>query len=128
MTRNPVGAGRAPANPPGLRVLVVEDCQESTRLVTRFLTAWGFKTETARNGTDALLLAEQFGPHAVLVDIGLPGLDGLHVAREIRKSAKDVLLVALTGRSEPEDIQSSKEAGFDHHLVKPVDFATLQLL
>jgi DNA-binding response OmpR family regulator len=64
----------------------------------------------------------------VLIDIGRPGIDGLRVASELRKSRKDVLLIAVTGRPQEADRRRSRKAGFDLHLVKPVDFDELRLL
>jgi DNA-binding response OmpR family regulator len=117
---------RNPENNGGwLRVLIVEDDPDSVLPLTRVLKQSGCVVQTTRNGTEALTVAEAFAPHAVLIDIGLPGLDGLHVARELRKRDRNAFLVAITGRSEPEDILSSKAAGFDHHFVKPFDCAAL---
>jgi len=108
-----------------LRVLVVEDLPDSVLLLTRMLEQSGCVVQTTRNGTEALTVANSFAPDAALIDIGLPGLDGLHVARELRKLDENTLLVAITGRSEPKDILNSKEAGFDHHLTKPLDCGKL---
>jgi CheY-like chemotaxis protein len=111
-----------------LRVLVVEDSEESAQMAARLLRTAGHDVQTAHNGTEALVVAETFHPRVVLLDIGLPGLDGLHVARQLRRARPDVLLVAATGRSGPEAVRSSKEAGFDHHIVKPLDFGKLMEL
>ncbi|MBV8900302.1 MAG: response regulator, partial [Verrucomicrobia bacterium] len=73
-------------------------------------------------------LASKFKPHIALVDIGLPGMDGYEAARELRKrpETKDVTLIAMTGWGQEEDRRKSKEAGFEKHLVKPVDPAALE--
>jgi two-component system CheB/CheR fusion protein len=85
--------------------------------------------ETTRNGTEALVVAVQFRPHAVLIDVGLPGLDGLYVARQLRSAyAERLLIIAATGRSSPEDRRMSREAGCDYHLVKPLDFQVVHRL
>ncbi len=105
-----------------LRVLVVEDHVESAVIAVRLLAVAGHDIQTARNGTEALVVAEFFQPHVVLLDIGLPGLDGLHVARQLRKVRQDVLLIATTGRSGPDALRASQEAGCTYHLVKPLDF------
>ena len=114
-----------PRGDDSLRVLVVEDRPDSVLLLTRVLERSGCVVQTTRNGTEALMVANSFAPDAALIDIGLPGLDGLHVARELRKQDRKTLLVAITGRSEPNDILNSKAAGFDHHLTKPVDCGKL---
>jgi DNA-binding response OmpR family regulator len=101
------------------------DDPDSVLLLTLVLKQSGCVVQTTRNGTDALTVAETFAPHAVSIDIGLPGLDGLHVARELRKRDGKTLLIAITGRSEPKDLHNSKAAGFDPHFVKPLDCAAL---
>jgi CheY-like chemotaxis protein len=87
----------------------------------------GHETYTAREGKGALELAERVRPDAVLLDIGLPGLNGYDVCRRIRTEpwGKDLMLVALTGWGQDEDRRRSKEAGFDAHMVKPVDAEVL---
>jgi len=112
-------------NSPAVRVLVVEDSEESARIAAKLLETAGYVVQTARNGTEGLVVAETFHPQVVLIDIGLPGLDGLHVARELRKVRHDALLIATTGRCGPEAQRASAEAGFDYHLVKPLDFDKL---
>ncbi|WP_203545343.1 response regulator [Candidatus Laterigemmans baculatus] len=88
------------------------------------------EVETAHDGPSTLEKAEEFKPNLVLLDIGLPRMDGLAVATELRKRAHfaDTLLAALTGFGQEEDRQRSKEAGFDEHLIKPVDVDTLRQL
>jgi CheY-like chemotaxis protein len=94
------------------------------------LEASGHKVHLVHDGFAALEGVLSFRPHVVLLDLGLPGLDGYEVARYLRKlpELKETLLVALTGYGQPEIRQLAKEAGFDEHLVKPVDFQTLNTL
>jgi CheY-like chemotaxis protein len=90
----------------------------------------GHKTAIARDGLQAVELAETFRPDLILLDIGLPELTGHEVARSNRSQpwGQSTALIALTGWNQEEDRRRSREAGFDHHLVKPVDSATLQTL
>ena len=97
-------------------------------LLALALQRQGHDVQTARNGTEALTVAATYRPHAVLIDIGLPGLDGHYVTKELRKSQSEVLIIAITGRSAPEDFQRSREAGCDHHLVKPLNIAEIVAL
>jgi CheY-like chemotaxis protein len=87
------------------------------------LAAWGHEVRVASDGPSALELAASFRPEAVLLDIGLPGMDGYEVARRLRRqeSIDGALLVALTGYGRPEDRNRAAEAGFNQHLVKPAD-------
>jgi CheY-like chemotaxis protein len=97
-------------------------------MLTAALRGMGAKIEAVRNGTEAITVARTFQPQMVLIDIGLPGLDGYYVARELRKMIRSLLIVAVTGRNAPEDFKRSQEAGCDHHLVKPVNIEHLILL
>jgi signal transduction histidine kinase/CheY-like chemotaxis protein len=114
------------------RVLVIEDNHDIRDSITMLLNLWGHQASIARDGTEgvARALAEQ--PDVALVDIGLPGLDGYEVARRIRDSgsawSSEVTLIALTGYGQASDIDRAREAGFDQHLLKPVDPAQLELL
>ena len=116
----------APA--PGLRVLVVDDNQDAADTLAAILDIYGHQTMLATDGASALALAPQFQPQAVCLDIGLPGMDGYQVARALRdiEGLADVFLIALTGWGTEQDRQRSQQAGFDHHLTKPVDFAVLK--
>ena len=107
------------------RVLIVEDNADASKTLAVALERDGHAVETTRNGTEALAVAADYRPHIVLIDIGLPGLDGFQVTKQLRQSLRQVLIVAVTGRSSPEDIQRSLDAGCDHHLVKPIDFKTI---
>jgi CheY-like chemotaxis protein len=107
---------------------VVDDNLDAASSLARFLSGLhGQVVEVAPDGPAALELAESFGPEVVLLDIGLPGMDGHEVARRLRghPDHRHALLVALTGWGQDQDRRRSREAGFDHHLVKPVDLDAL---
>jgi PAS domain S-box-containing protein len=107
-----------------LRVLVVDDNLDSANSLGLLLEATGQRVQLAHDGPTAIEAALVFQPQVVLLDIGLPGLDGYEVARRIQEqpSLKDVVLVAITGYGNVADLRRSEEAGFKHHLVKPADF------
>ena len=115
-----------PAAPtsPALRVLVVEDSRDASDLLSMLLKASGHQVRIAVDGPTALESVLDFQPNVVILDIGLPGMNGLDVARRIRQqpALKDVVLIAMTGYGKEADRQRSLEAGFDHHLIKPADF------
>lgn len=112
----------------GPRVLVVDDNKDFASSLQIMLGMMGSETQTAQDGVEALKIATTFRPEVVLLDIGLPKLNGYDVCRVIREQAwgKDVIIVALTGWGQNEDYVRSQEAGFNHHLVKPVDSAALE--
>lgn len=110
------------------RVLIVEDNTDAANVLALALQRQSHDVQTTRNGTEALTVAASYRPHVVLIDIGLPGLDGLYVARQLRSANSDLLLIAATGRSTQEDVERSREAGCDHHLVKPLDFGVVSEL
>jgi CheY-like chemotaxis protein/anti-sigma regulatory factor (Ser/Thr protein kinase) len=107
----------------GWRVLVVDDNRDATETLQTLLESLGATVTAAANGREALELFEHFAPDAVLLDIGMPGMDGYEVARRIRArpAGGSTLLVAVTGWGQQDDIRRCFEAGFDHHLVKPLD-------
>ncbi|QDU28071.1 Autoinducer 2 sensor kinase/phosphatase LuxQ [Anatilimnocola aggregata] len=109
---------------PSLRVLVVDDNVDTAQTLRMLLKTTGHDVFTAYDGPTALKAVLDFRPNVVLLDIGLPGLDGFEVAKRLREdpSLNDVVLIAMTGYGQAEDLQRSKEAGFNHHLVKPADF------
>ena len=94
------------------------------------LKLMGNDTRTAHDGLAAVEAAAEFRPDIILLDIGLPKLNGYDACRRIREQvwSKDMVIVALTGWGQEEDRRRSQEAGFDHHLVKPVELAALQTL
>jgi DNA-binding response OmpR family regulator len=116
-----------PAPTVSRRVLVVDDERLSAASLGMMLRLEGHEVRTAHDGLEAVGAADAFRPDVVLLDIGLPKLSGYEVAQRIRQQpwGSGVLLIALTGRGQEADRRRSTEAGFDHHLVKPVDPATL---
>lgn len=112
---------------PARRVLVVDDNRDAAASLAMLLSHSGHHTRIAHDGLEALEAAENFRPEAIMLDIGLPKLDGFEVARRIRETdwGKDILLVALTGWGQEKDRHRSREAGFTRHLVKPVEYATI---
>jgi len=105
------------------RVLVVDDNTDSCTALGLFLTLQGYHVETAHSGPRAMEVAKAWRPSLVLLDIGLPGLDGYEVARRLRGQfcPEAMRLVAITGYGRDEDVARAKDAGFDEHLLKPVD-------
>jgi signal transduction histidine kinase/DNA-binding response OmpR family regulator len=105
------------------RILIVDDHPDVTRSLARLLRLSGHEVRTSLDGPTALEELASFRPEIVLLDIGLPGMDGYEVAQSIRKQpdSGSLVLIALTGYGQDEDRRRSREAGFDHHLVKPVD-------
>jgi PAS domain S-box-containing protein len=110
------------------RVLIVDDNEDGATTLALLLEAAGHETFTAHDGPSALDLLDRHRPDVVLLDIGLPSVSGYEVCRQIRTRpwAKAVTLVAVTGWGQNSDRQKSREAGFDHHLLKPLEFAELQ--
>jgi CheY-like chemotaxis protein len=117
--------GPDPAPPPVVarRVLIVEDNADAREMLGQLLAMDGHRVEQAQDGRQAIELALQSRPDVVFVDIGLPGMSGYDLARALRASpvGREVRLVALTGYGQPADRAQAREAGFDAHLVKPVD-------
>ncbi|HEY6515561.1 MAG TPA: ATP-binding protein, partial [Steroidobacteraceae bacterium] len=111
----------------GLRILVADDNRDAADTCAALLEISGHHVQTAYSGRQALELAENFRPHAALLDIGLPDLSGYVLARHIREShwGRRTLLVAITGWGQSEDRRRAYEAGFDHHLAKPVAAETI---
>jgi two-component system CheB/CheR fusion protein len=112
------------------RILVVDDNDDGAHTLAMLLKLWGHDFRLAHDGPSAVKIADSFRPEVVLLDIGLPGMDGYEVARRLREEAglKDVFLVAVTGYGQDDDRRRSRESGFDHHLVKPVDPEALEQL
>jgi two-component system CheB/CheR fusion protein len=112
---------------PGSRILIIEDNTDSREVLCALLAHAGFECKSAGNGADGLVLIDEFEPVAAIVDIGLPGIDGLELARRVRAGSKhpDIYLIALTGYGQRGDREMALQAGFNEHLVKPVDLETL---
>ena len=119
-----------PAPPTPRRVLVVDDNRDAADSLGSLLKFMGADVQVAYDGAQALAEFEKRRPQIVLLDIGMPGMDGYEVARRIRSSSNgaDVPLVAVTGWGQESDRRLAREAGFDHHLVKPADLGALQAL
>ncbi len=111
----------------GRRILVVDDNPDSTESLAMLLQLTGNETRVAHDGIEAVEAAAEFLPEVVLLDIGMPGMNGYDAARAIREQpwGRRMILVAMTGWGQAEDRKRSKDAGFNGHLVKPVDFAAL---
>lgn len=117
----PEAGGSAPPAPAKRRVLVVEDLPDARESLRLLLEADGHEVAVASDGFEGLRQLESFRPQVVLVDIGLPGMNGYSLARELRAAAgEDLVLVALTGYGQEQDRRAAREAGFDAHLTKPV--------
>lgn len=113
--------------PTGARILLIEDNVEAGEMLAELLTLSGHEVEVALDGPNGLQAFERFGPQILLCDIGLPGMDGYEVARNLRarRPKKAPTLIALTGYGSPKDHERARAAGFDHHVVKPVDLKSL---
>jgi len=116
-------SGPAEAAPQRLRVLVVDDDEAAAKMLSLFARTLGNETRTSYDGEEAVRVAAEFRPDFILMDIGMPKMDGYTAAREIRSKdwGASTTLVALTGWGQEEDKRLATEAGFDHHLVKPAE-------
>lgn len=111
------------------RILVVDDNTDAAETLKLLLEMDGHEARCAYTGESALVIAAEFAPDTVLLDIGLPGLSGYEVAQRLRQEApnpESLLLVALTGWGSEEDRQQARAAGFNRHLVKPVELDRLR--
>jgi CheY-like chemotaxis protein len=136
IVRLPIAAGvTVPEGPAGRswnlkdhRVLVVDDNCDAADMLATLLDTLGATTCVAHDGEAALSSLASFRPDVVLLDIGMPGLDGYEVARRIRARPdhRTTLLIALTGWGQEQDQARSRAAGFDHHLIKPLDVDRLR--
>jgi CheY-like chemotaxis protein/two-component sensor histidine kinase len=119
-----------PATTASRRILVVDDNSDSAKTMAMLLKLTGHETHVAYDGLEAVTSAETFRPEVVLLDIGLPKLNGYDTAVTIRQQpwGKNTLLIALTGWGQDDDRQKAKDAGFDAHMVKPVDCEALKKL
>ena len=115
--------------PAGARVLVVDDSVDSAETLGELLRIWGHDVRLAHDGPAAVEAAREYRPEIILLDIGLPGMDGFAVAQKLKAEGLQArMLVALTGYGEQTDKQRTQQAGFHHHMVKPVDPEALQKL
>jgi CheY-like chemotaxis protein len=112
------------------RILVADDNRDSAESLAMMLRVMGHEVRAAHNGLEAVELAASYRPEVVLLDIGMPKLNGYDAARQIRQQpwGKNMMLIALTGWGQEEDRRRSQEAGFDQHLVKPVEPVSLEKL
>ena len=112
------------------RVLVVEDQPALSHVTVALLKKLGHEVRSAADGPEALLAVREYNPEVVLLDIGLPGMDGYEVARCLRSEmgAAAPMLVAMTGYSQHEVSRHTRRTEFDHHLVKPADISVLREL
>ncbi|WP_454873764.1 chemotaxis protein CheB [Paraburkholderia xenovorans] len=122
------GSPQNPGKAPPRRVLIIDDNADASEALAMILASEGHVVATRLDGQQGLEASTTFRPDVVLLDIGLPGMDGYEVAQKLRGSAatRDTLLVAVTGYGQPGDQLRSAAAGFDHHLVKPVDIEALK--
>lgn len=134
VARTPAPADLRPAKPTTAnsneRVLVVDDNVDTATGLARLLSRRGYAVQVAHDGPSAIDLAESFAPRIVLLDIGLPGMDGYEVVRRLRDQPnhEDCTIIAVSGYGQAQDLRASLEAGFDHHVVKPVNLDTLDSL
>jgi two-component system CheB/CheR fusion protein len=121
-------ARAAEPTPAKLHVLVVDDNEDAAAMLGELLEALGHEVRTANDGPEALAAVAVRAPDVVVLDLGLPGMSGYEVAAKMRldPALAKVVLVALTGYGQESDRQRTRDAGFDHHLVKPADFAALK--
>ncbi|HTK97515.1 MAG TPA: ATP-binding protein [Pseudomonadales bacterium] len=126
VAENAVQSAPAPTVVPR-RFLVVDDNRDSVSTLDALLKLHGHQTRTAHDGAQALALMDAFHPDVVLLDLGMPNLNGFDTCRRIRELpwGRSVMIVALTGWGSPEDRRRTNEAGFDHHFIKPVEYASL---
>jgi len=108
---------------PGKRILVIEDHEENRRLLRDLLTSFGYELIEAVTGEEGLVVAKAEGPDLILMDIQLPGIDGYEIARRVRSTlpGRTIRLIAVTGYGRAEDRAAVMKAGFDAHVVKPMN-------
>lgn len=112
----------------GMRILVVDDNHDAALLLSDALDTMGYETRVAHDGPSGLQAAAEFEPTIALLDIGLPVMDGYELGRRLRRWSPMIHLVAVTGYGQDADREHSREVGFDHHLVKPLDFEELAII
>src|SRR5205823_10323819 len=123
---SPAAARAAPGG--RKRVLVIEDIPDTRESLRQVLSLAGHEVEAIGDGHEGLKRALQWRPDVALIDIGLPGIDGFEIASTLREAIprNEMLLIAVTGYGAPSDRERSARAGFDAHLLKPVDFIQLE--
>jgi CheY-like chemotaxis protein len=127
VVEKPPADDEAPAR--ALRVLVADDNRDAADSLQRLLALFGHEVRVAYDGASAVSVGSEFRPRVAILDIGMPGTNGYDVARALRRRhGQDVTLVALTGWGQDADRRRASDAGFDHHLTKPVDPQTLNSL
>lgn len=124
----PAGAAAPGSTDHPLRILMVDDVTDSAVSLLLLLSGWGHEVRMADDGASAVREAIELRPHVIFLDIGMPGFDGYEVAKWVRlqPNLRDVVLVAVTGYGQESDRKRSREAGFDHHLVKPAQPADMR--
>jgi CheY-like chemotaxis protein len=111
------------------RILIAEDIPDAAEMLRMMLEHMGHAVRVARDGQEAVVLAEEFVPQLALLDIGMPRMDGYEAARRIRMAlGPDVILVAVTGWGQEEDKRRARLSGFDYHLTKPTEPEHLERL
>jgi CheY-like chemotaxis protein len=111
------------------RILIVDDDVDTVSGLARLLRLLGHEIRTAHAGAEAIALALVFQPKYILLDIGLPGMNGYQVAERVRaEGLRETVIIAISGYGREEDLRRSRDAGFNHHLVKPVDYNALVTL
>lgn len=112
------------------RVLIVDDQPETAESLAELVRLWGHTVTIATDGPSALAAVAGDAPDVVVLDIGLPGMDGYEVARRLRArpGGERLVLLALTGHGTDEHLREADAAGFDHHVLKPIDFERLETL
>jgi CheY-like chemotaxis protein len=109
------------------RLLIVDDLKDNADSLAVLMELKGHEVHTAYDGEEAIAAAQQFKPDVVLLDIGMPKMNGYEACRSLREQSwgKGMFLIAVTGWGQEDDFRRTEEAGFDHHMVKPVDPAEL---
>jgi DNA-binding response OmpR family regulator len=112
------------------RILIVDDSRDNADGLAALLKTRGYEVQTAYDGEEAIITDDEFAPHVVLLDIGMPKLNGYETCRRIRSrlGGQEKILIALTGWGKEDDRRRTEEAGFDYHMVKPLDPSVLMSL
>jgi two-component system, sensor histidine kinase len=113
-----------------VRIVVVDDDRDTAAMMSTLLRMAGHEVEAAHDGAGALQAVSRFKPEVVLLDLGMPDIDGLEIARRLRRTpdGDKLLLIALTGHCRTDHVAAARAAGFDHHVAKPVDLNVVRRL